>query len=196
MRFLTCLFFLLCSSATLAANPEQLRAFGAGSSVKFYLFTSLGCSHCVTFHKQVLPELKRTYVDSGKAQLIIVDMLRGENSLTATQAVRCLEGKAAENLEDDLYAYQSKWFNKQPEEARKIIFSYASKQGMTQNSFDACISNKNLKKAILEQQVNLARLYDVNATPTLVMREGAEVRKWMGSDRKAIMNGLREIFQK
>ena len=196
MRFLSCLFVLLFACVCLAANPEKLRNYGKESSVKLYLFTSLGCSHCATFHKQILPELKKMYVDSGKAQLIIVDMIRGKNSLTATQAVRCLDGINAEKLEDDLYAHQSNWMDKSTQDSNKIIFSYASKQGMNQKSFDECIANKELQKTIIEQQVNLARLYNINATPTLVMRNGSEVRKWTGSDKKEILDGLKEVFQK
>ena len=196
MRFLSCLFVLFFASLCLAANPEKLRSFGKESPVKLYLFTSLGCSHCATFHKQILPELKKMYVDSGKAQLIIVDMLRGRNSLTATQAVRCLDGINSERLEDDLYAHQSNWMDKSAPDADKVIFSYASKQGMSQKSFDECITNKELQKTIIEQQVNMARLYDIKATPILVIRDGSEVSKWTGSDKKVIMDGLKEAFQK
>jgi len=190
--FILSLFFIL---PAMAFNPSDLRAFGKSAPVQMYLFTSLGCPFCADFHKKILPTLKKEYADTGKAQIIVVDMIHGVNSLLATQTVRCLDTGKADKLEDDLYANQSKWMNKKTEEAKRSIASYAARQGMTQNLFEMCMTDKELQKSIIEQQANLARLYGVTGTPTLVMREGTEVRKWSGSDKK-IFKELKEAFQK
>ena len=190
--FILSLFFIL---PAMAFNPSDMRAFGKSAPVQMYLFTSLGCPFCADFHKKILPTLKKEYADTGKAQIIVVDMIHGANSLMATQAIRCLDVGKADKLEDDLYANQSKWMNKGSEEAKRSIASFAARQGMNQNLFDMCLTDKELQKSIIEQQANLARLYGVTGTPTLVVREGAEVRKWSGSDKK-IFKELKEAFQK
>ncbi len=190
--FILSLFF---SVHAMAFNPSDMRAFGKSAPVQMYLFTSLTCSHCADFHKKILPDLKKEYADSGKAQIIVVDMVTGNNGLTATQAVRCLDVGKADKLEDDLYANQSKWAFKGTSEAKKIIASYAVRQGMTDKMFDTCISDQDLQRNIIEQQANLARLYGITGTPTLVMRDGSEVRKWSGANKK-IFKELKEAFQK
>lgn len=195
MRLLTLVFTLFFAFQAVAFNPSDLRALGKSAPVQMYLFTSLGCPFCADFHKKILPTLKKEYADSGKAQIIIVDVIHGGNSLWATQAVRCLDVGKADKLEDDLYANQSKWMQKETDDAKRVIASYAARQGMAQKSFDACLANQDLQDAIIEQQANLARLYGVNSFPTLVMRDGSEVRKWSGADKK-IFKELREAFQK
>ncbi len=195
MRFFTFMISLLFSLQSLAFSPSDLRAFGKSAPVQLYLFTSLTCPHCADFHKKILPQLKREFTDTGKAQLIIVDMFSGGNGLLATQTLRCLDVGAADKLEDDLYATQSKWMTKDTSEVRKIIASYAARQGMTQDQFNLCITDTNLQQNIIEQQANLARLYGITGTPTLVMRDGSEVRKWSGSDKK-VLKELREAFKK
>ena len=195
MRLFTCILSLFFAFQAMAFNPSDLRALGKSTPVQMYLFTSLGCPYCAEFHKKILPTLKKEYADAGKAQIIIVDMIHGGNSLLATQAVRCLDAGKANKLEDDLYANQSKWMQKETDDAKRVIASYAARQGMAQKSFDACLANQDLQDAIIEQQANLARLYGVNSFPTLVMRDGSEVRKWSGADKK-IFKELREAFQK
>ena len=195
MRFLTFILSLFFMFQAMAFNPSDLRAFGKSAPVQMYLFTSLGCPFCADFHKQIFPALKKEYADTGKAQIIVVDVIHGGNSLFATQAVRCLDIGKADKLEDDLYANQSKWMRKDTEEAKKVIASFAARQGMTQKLFDACLTDQNLQENIIDQQANLARLYGVNSFPTLVMRDGSEVRKWSGADKK-IFKELKEAFQK
>ena len=195
MRFLTFIISLFLTSQVLAFSPSDLRAFGKDNPVKLYLFTSLGCPHCADFHKNVLPAIQSKFVDTGKLQLIIVDVIRGENDLVATQAVRCLDAKKANQLETELYAKQFNWLTQSHPNAKKTIAQYAGKYGMSSELFELCISDSNLKSA-LSQQINLARLYGVGGTPTLVMREGSNVRKWEGGNRKEIVRALEDALRK
>ena len=196
MRFFTFIFSLFFVFQAMASGPSDLRSFGGEAPVQFYLFTSPGCPFCANFHQHIFPTLKKEYVNTGKAQMIIVDIIHGANSLVAIQAIRCLEGDKSNKLEDDLYTSQSKWLKKDEPEAKRVIASYASRQGMTQDQFNKCLSDKELQKSIITQQANLAQLYEIKSFPTLVMRDGNEVRKWTGSDKKAIIKGLKEAFQK
>ncbi|MGN0919380.1 MAG: DsbA family protein [Alphaproteobacteria bacterium] len=195
MRFLVFILGFFLATQTWAFSPSDLRAFGKSAPVQLYLFTSLTCHHCADFHKNILPQLKREFADTGKAQIIVVDMVSGGNGLMATQTLRCLDVGGADKLEDELYATQSKWMRQDAAAVRKMFASSAARQGMTQEQFNLCLTDQELQKAILEQQANLARLYGITGTPTLVMRDGAEVRKWAGSDKK-VLKELREAFQK
>ena len=196
MRILGFIFCLFASVQVMAFSSNDLRAFGKEAPVQLYLFTSLTCPHCADFHKKVLPAVKKEYVDTGKAQLIIVDMVSGETGLLATQILRCLDVGYADRLEDELYQKQSKWMYQKSSDALKTIALYAAKQGMTQRLFDSCSMDKELQTSIITQQANLGRLYGITGTPTLVMREGSKVYKWSGSDKDVVMKGLKEAFQK
>ena len=195
MRIFSFIVCLLFSVQVMAFSPNDLRAFGKESPVQLYLFTSLTCPHCAEFHKKVLPVLKKEYADTGKAQLIIVDMVNTEAGLLATQTLRCLDVGYADKLEDELYQKQSKWMKLSSQEVRNAISLLAAKQGMTRQLFDLCTTDKELQKNIMEQQANLGRLYGITGTPTLVMRNGAKVYKWTGSDKNMVIQGLKEAFQ-
>ncbi len=196
MRIFSFILSLLFSVQVMAFSPTDLRAFGKEAPVQFYLFTSLTCPHCAEFHKKVLPAIKKEYVDKGKAQLIIVDMLNTEAGLLATQTLRCLDVGYADRLEDELYQKQSTWMKSSSQEAKNTIALLAAKYGMTRQLFDLCVTDKELQKNIIEQQANLGKLYGITGTPTLVMRSGSRVYKWTGSDKNTVMQGLKEAFQK
>src|SRR5262245_39602441 len=40
------------------------------AKVEIVEYASTTCSHCRAFHETVLPELKKTYIDTGKAKLV------------------------------------------------------------------------------------------------------------------------------
>ena len=195
MRVLLFILGVFLSGQVLAFSPSDLRAFGASAPVQFYLFTSPTCPYCSEFHKKILPQLKKEYADTGKAQIIIVDMIQNGNGLMATQTLRSLDVNQGNKFEDTLYTNQSKWMRQSAADARKTIASYAARQGMTSEQFNLCITDLELQKAIMEQQANLSRLYDIRSFPTLVMRDGTEVRKWSGADKK-IFKELKEAYQK
>ena len=81
------------------------------------------------------------------------------------------------------------------EDVKRAIAKYASKQGMTKTQFNQCLSNQKLQEAILEQQKNLSQLYGITGTPSLIMREGTEVHKWVGANEQ-LFQQLEEAFQK
>ena len=196
MRFFYTLLALFTVLPAMASSPSDLRVLGENAPVQLYLFTSLTCPHCADFHKKVLPAIKKEYVDKKQATITIVDMVTNENSLIAAQSIRCVDSEVVPNLEKTLYSNQSKWMQQKKEEARKTISSYALKQKKQQGNFNTCMADTALQKTIIEQQANLARLYGITGTPTLVMRKGNEVYKWAGGNKKEVMESLKEAFSK
>ena len=71
------LFYLLLSFKSYSDDSKaknDLVVLGLDKAeVKIKIFSSLTCPHCADFHIKVLPEIKREYVDTGKAQLIFID---------------------------------------------------------------------------------------------------------------------------
>ena len=71
---LFCILFL--SLTAMAQNPTDLRTFGEPSQSNIYLFTSPSCPHCRDFHKTIFPELIKRYINTKRAQLFIVHMMK------------------------------------------------------------------------------------------------------------------------
>lgn len=57
-----------------ASMPSDRVLGQADAPVTIIEYASFTCSHCATFATQVLPELKKRYIDTGKAKLIFRDL--------------------------------------------------------------------------------------------------------------------------
>ena len=53
--------------------------------VKIKIFSSLTCPHCANFHINVVPEIKKEYIDSGKVQLIFIDFPLDQAAFNASK---------------------------------------------------------------------------------------------------------------
>ena len=195
MRFLLCT--ILCLFANIAwAAPGDLKVYGKDAPTKLYLFTSLTCVHCATFHNKVLPDLIKKYVDTGKAQLTIVDFVTSPNGLFATAAIRCSDGKKTEYLEDNLYANQRLWIRETTDTAKEQIARFASLQGISKTKLEACFADQEMQQKMLDSRRNLVSLYNISSTPTLLVRKGSQINTFIGSNKEEIEQELDEILKK
>lgn len=103
-------------------------------------YASLTCPHCRTFHRDVFPELKRAYIDTGKVRFILREFPIGKQSGTATIANRCAPPGKYFELYGKFMDQQARWVSQ--EVRRDPIFAIASEVGMTRQQFDACFENQ------------------------------------------------------
>lgn len=105
-------------------------------------YASLTCPHCRRFHQEVFPELKRTYIDTGKVRFILREFPIGQSSGNATIALRCAPADKYFDLYGKFLAQQSSWVSQ--EVRLDAIFKVAQQVGMTRAQFDACLENRGM----------------------------------------------------
>ena len=70
---------------------DEVRVLGNPTApVTIYEFSSLGCSHCADFHLNMLPQLKKDYIDTGKVKLVFADFPIDGRSMKAAMLARCM----------------------------------------------------------------------------------------------------------
>ena len=94
---------ILKTSATLATKTNAI--------VKIKIFSSFTCPHCASFHTNVIPKLKKEYVDSGAVQLIFIDFPLDQAAFNASKLLHCIDKKKQINFLDIIYENQNKWTN-------------------------------------------------------------------------------------
>jgi protein-disulfide isomerase len=195
LLFLASLFIgLSVQSATLPSDikPSDLRVYGAeNKDATVYVFSSLTCPHCSVFHTDIMPDIKKEFVDSGKAKLIYVEMPGESKGLTGTLISRCINPEKYEDFMDIMFENQQVWaYAAKP---RAIMTRFATMLGgMTKDEVDACLLDQKLKETVLNQQMNLAKLYTIEAMPSVVIVKDNQTKKVQGADKVAIMNALKE----
>ncbi len=161
--------FILISALSAQAN-EIKRIFVGNESAKISIiaFESLTCSYCAKFHQDVYPLLKKEYVDTGLAKIEFRHFPLDIAAFNASKVAQCKNDGNSEILES-LYANQQKWVKGSSiEEANINLQKFLSKEGFNID-FESCINNKQIEDFVLNDRIDGAKNFKVNATPTIII---------------------------
>ena len=160
------LFFGLISNT----NAETKRIISGNENAKITIiaYESLTCSHCANFHKEVYPQLKKEYIDTGLAKIEFRHFPLDIAALNASKISQCKDGQNLEILES-LYSNQQSWVKgKTIEEINNNLKKFIEKEGF-KIDFDKCINNKEIEDFILNDRIEGAKKFEINATPTIII---------------------------
>jgi protein-disulfide isomerase len=127
-------------------------------------YASLTCPHCAHFANDVLPEIKKEWIDTGKAKLVLRDFPLDEPALRAAMIARCAPAERYYAFADTFFAAQEKWVRSG--DYREALARLAKLGGMGQVEFDTCIKDTDLENKIVEGRLNASQELDVSSTPT------------------------------
>ena len=151
-------------------------------------YASLTCPHCAAFHRDTLPELKKQYLDTGKAKLIYRDFPLDGAALRASMLARCSGDSRYFRFVDTLFKTQNSWSRSNDPVA--ALTQVGRMGGLTKDEIDACLKNEALMDGILEIRLGGQQEYDVSSTPTFIINGRkvsgalpfAEFEKYLTSD--------------
>ena len=129
-------------------------------------FGDYQCHQCYNWFHNTKPQLKENYIDSGKVNLVFVDMaFLGRDSPKAAAATYCAEeqGKYWE-YHEVLYTFQedkidSGWANSER------LKAFAQNLGLDMDLFNSCLDSGKFNKRV-QANVNEGRNHGVSGTPT------------------------------
>ena len=140
--------------------------------VKIKIFSSLTCPHCANFHINVIPQLKKEYVDTGTAQLIFIDFPLDQAAFNASKLLHCIDKKKQINFLDIIYGNQSKWTNGSSiENINNNLKKIVKNLGITSNQFDKCLMDEVISDKILNGRIDANHKYSIDSTPTIIINE-------------------------
>ena len=127
-------------------------------------YASMTCPHCAHFAKEVLPELKRKWIDTGKVKLVLRDFPLDQLALRAAMIQRCAPPDRFYAFADMFFADQHQWVT--ADDANAALARLAALGGMSRSEVDACLKNSALENYILQERLVASKNLGVEATPT------------------------------
>ena len=165
------LFLVLFFGLLLNVQAEEIKRITVGNNdakITIIAFESLTCSHCANFHKDVYPQLKQEFIDKGIARIEFRHFPLDIAAFNASKVSQCRNDGNSDILES-LYANQQKWVKGSSiEEANKNLQKFLKSEGFIIN-FDNCINNKKIEDFVLNDRIDGAKNFKVNATPTIII---------------------------
>jgi protein-disulfide isomerase len=130
-------------------------------------YMSLTCPHCRAFHRDVFPQLKREYIDTGKVRFVLREFPIGKTSGTATIALRCAAPDKYFTLYGKFLEQQASWVSQ--EVRLDPIFAVAQQVGVTRPEFDRCLQNQAMIDA-LKRVKDRGRTLGIIGTPNFFIQ--------------------------
>ncbi len=127
-------------------------------------YASMTCPHCAHFADEVLPELKKKWIDTGKVKLVLRDFPLDGEAVHASMIARCAPPDRFYAFVDTFFADQSKWVTAADHQA--ALTRLAALGGMSKAEVDKCLANNALENQILNSRLVASKDLDVSATPT------------------------------
>ena len=138
------------------------------AKVKIVVYESLTCSRCANFHKDVYPKLKEKFLDKGLVSIEFKNFPLDIAALNASKLAHCKnDGKT--NILHFLYLKQEEWLEGSTIEKLNSNLKDVIKDQNFNLNFDSCIADKNIEDHILEDRIEGAKKYKINATPTIII---------------------------
>lgn len=130
-------------------------------------YASLTCPHCAHFHDTTLPEIKKNWIDTGKARLVFRHYPLDKLALRAAAVADCIKGDGFFGFIGVLFENQAKWaYTTNPMDELKKLAALA---GLSPDEFEACANNEKEINLILKRQTDGRDIYSVTSTPSFII---------------------------
>lgn len=154
-------------------------------------FASFTCSHCASFHRDLLPALKKSLIDSGLAQLRVYSFVRNAQDLEATMLIQCQKDNESRlKFTGALMRGQEQWAMSADYQAG--LKTIARVGGMDEDAYSKCVDNEAVQEKIIASRQWFDKQVKVDATP--YFRVGNQVVKGASNVQafeKAILEAIK-----
>ena len=151
----------------LKPGPLPELTMGGPSGVPMVECGSLICPHCATFSREIFPELKKDYIDTGKVRFIFREFSRNSLDVAAFLLARCVGDDKAFAAVELLFAAQDKWaFVDKPLEP---LIAAMRPAGLTHDQAMACLKDQSKADAMVAIGKRATDEIKMTGTPTFVI---------------------------
>jgi len=146
-------------------------------------YASTTCPHCATFHRDILPELKKKYVETGKVKIIFRNyVFSNPFDSFAASLNRCVSEKKFFPLLGLYFKRQQSWvkykeFNELKPYGKFAALGFAKGEaikiakiaGMKESNAYQCLARTDVLQYLMEGNKQAQEKYDIQSTPAIIV---------------------------
>ena len=153
---------------SLHAEIKRIVSGNLDAKITILIYESLTCSHCADFHKDIYPQLKKDYIDTGIVKLEFRHFPLDMAAFNASKISQCKQGQELEIL-NSLYSNQKDWIKGNTvEELNNNLKKFILNKGFDLD-VDKCLSNKEIEDFVLNDRIEGTKNFEINSTPTVII---------------------------
>jgi len=147
---------------------KQIYEGNEDAKVTIITYESLTCGHCADFHKNVYPQLKKEFIDTGLVKIEFRHFPLDMAALNASKIAQCNnDGKS--DLLHFLFSNQKKWAIGETVETANENLKKLLKDENIVIDFEKCTNNQKIEDYVLNDRIEGVKKFKVNATPTIII---------------------------
>ena len=140
------------------------------AKIEILVYESLSCSHCAKFHEEVYPKLKNEFIDTGVVKIAFKYFPLDMAALNASKIAQCKnDGKS--KILHFLYLKQKEWIEGNTIEELNSNLKEIIKDQNFGLDYEKCVADKKVEDHILEDRIEGAKKFKINATPTIIIND-------------------------
>jgi len=161
-------FFITSVFSEIKVN--QIREGSLDAKIQLIVYESLTCSHCADFHKNIYPDLKKEFIDTGIVNIEFRNFPLDMAALNASKIAHCKnDGKS--NILHFLFENQNIWLKGETIEELNLNLEKIVDNQKFGIDVKKCINNKKIEDHILEDRIEGVKKFKINSTPTIIIND-------------------------
>ena len=165
------ILLLAFATKAIAENSDLIKQIYEGNKdakITIITYESLTCGHCASFHKDVYPQLKKQFIDTGLVKIEFRHFPLDLAALNASKIAQCNNNGKSKMLHF-LFTNQEKWAKGETiEEVNNHLKKLFKDEGINID-FEKCIENKNIEYFVLNHRIDGVKKFNVESTPTVII---------------------------
>ena len=148
-----------------AGSADEMSLGDPKAPVTVIEYASLGCSHCGAWARDVFPELKKRFIDTGRVRFVLREMLNGDPAVAAAGflTARCAPRDKYFQVVDDLFDAQPRM--ERDGDDMPALLDVAARAGLTRAQVAACLGDHEALAALQARVEANANENHVDGTP-------------------------------
>ena len=169
-KILIILTFFFSFITNVNAEIKRIISGNINAKITIIAYESLTCSHCADFHKNVYPQIKKEYIDTGLAKIEFRHFPLDLAAFNASKIAQCKSDQSL-NILESLYSNQQAWVKGNTiDEINNNLKNFIEKEGFNLE-FEKCINNKKIEDFVLNDRIEGTKNFKVNSTPTIIIND-------------------------
>ena len=168
------------------SSADELALGNEKSPITIIEYGSLTCGYCIGFHRNIFPEIKRGYIDTGKARFTYRHYPTGKEAQLGAVALECA-GDRYYPLLDALFATVDEWT--EADDTYLALEKQALKLGIDKSAFKSCFDNDATMQRVVDEQLHARKTYGARGTPTFLINGEVYQGKRSAEDFMRILDG-------
>lgn len=155
--------------------------------ITIYEYASFTCPHCGRFHKDVFPQLKANFIDTGKVRFGLREVYFDRYGLWAGMVARCGGEERYYGIVDILFSKQAEWSrHDDPNVVVEQLKLIGRQAGLDDEATQACLQDQDNAQAMVNDFQLKAGADGIESTPSFVIN-GDKFSNMSYSDLESIL---------